>query len=272
MPDFIDVENFTVEQQQAFRDAIKTPWASGQNNLRATFFDELPIGEQIIVGIDVDGEFNQAIVIPYNEPGGVPRINEEGVIPARVSVLKGTLAEIGDVVLANGELAVERNDTGGLVGVRVGDGVADVESCPFAGDAWEKDDSSSMLVEYTPTDYVIYQTNLTTTSNQGRVLLEIQAAFEAQIPLGESSTASVGYADGTPIAGLSWLAIRIDGSSSQYPADGEMKSLNFGSGFGTYIQIIGHCMPITGTGKNIVVKVTNSQYIAITKRQFWKRR
>lgn len=121
MPDFTDVENLTVEQQQAFRDAIKTPWASGQNNLRATFFDELPIGEQIIVGLDVDGEFNQAIVIPFNEPGGVPQINDEGIIHARVAVFGGTIGEVQNEIFTKNELAVEwHGDT--AFNLRVGDG------------------------------------------------------------------------------------------------------------------------------------------------------
>lgn len=217
-------------------------------------------------GVHLDSE-----LIPINEPEGLVALNEEGIIPARVSVLEGTLEDIGDVVLGDGELAVQRDANGGVIGLRAGDGVASMSNCPIAGDAWEVDDSDEYQGLVSPADYILYQTSRMSTVNTGRGYLSVEGVFFL-VATGTEVTVAVGAANGTAVPGITWTAIRspLSPPVGTFDADSEHKPIS-GSATTLWLFITGRTLSSPSAGNDLTVRITNPSGVAIQSRRFRKR-
>ena len=75
--------------------------------------------DSIDAAIDAEGT---AIREAYNTANNPPALDGSGNLPATVLVRKGTAAQLGAIVLGDGELAVEVDSEGTPVRIRMGDG------------------------------------------------------------------------------------------------------------------------------------------------------
>lgn len=177
-----------------------------------------------LTGVEiVDGEpVASGVTLPGNQPGGPPIINDEGVVPARVSVLVLTTDELSTFVPDDGEIVKEVDGNGNLIGLRIGDGVT-AGGNPV-GERWEVETNQTQQLFNQPvSDVTIFETprdSVVTGMHNGVpdvLLMEVEFVVHLSISGPSGSYLAL------EAPGVEFFVSKIDGSETfgPFPGDGE---------------------------------------------------